>query len=80
MKRLTQFAVGVFGMLFCLPFLFSSNMADLVGAGFPFVGGATLVVGGLSTLSNLTQKNNKSNRYQTKNTSFPIPETTQQQN
>lgn len=66
MKRLTQFAAmatvlaGMFGMLFCLPFLFSSNMADLVGAGFPFVGGAILVVGGLLTLSNLTKEKNKS--------------------
>ena len=33
---------GVFGMLFCFPFLWSANMADLVGAGFPFVGGAIL--------------------------------------
>lgn len=63
MKRLTQFAAiatvfaGIFGMLFCLPFLFSSNMADLVGAGFPFVGGAILVVGGLLTLSNSTKEN-----------------------
>ena len=66
MKRLTKFAAmatvlaGIFGMLFCLPFLFSSNMADLVGAGFPFVGGAILVVGGLLTLSNLTKENNDS--------------------
>lgn len=66
MKRLTQFAAmatvlaGIFGMLFCLPFLFSSNMADLVGAGFPFVGGAILVVGGLLTLSNLTKEKNES--------------------
>lgn len=66
MKRLTQLAAmatvfaGVFGMLFCLPFLFSSNMADLVGAGFPFIGGAILVVGGLLTLSNLTKEKNKS--------------------
>ncbi len=66
MKRLTQLAAmatifaGVFGMLFCLPFLFSSNMADLVGAGFPFVGGAILVVGGLLSLSNLTKEKNKS--------------------
>ena len=65
-KRLTQFTAiatvlaGIFGMLFCLPFLFSSNMVDLVGAGFPFVGGAILVVGGLFTLSNLTKEENKS--------------------
>ncbi|TRZ42193.1 hypothetical protein [Robertkochia solimangrovi] len=66
MKRLTQLVAmatvfaGVFGMLFCLPFLFSSNMADLFGAGFPFVGGAILFVGGLLTLSNLTKEKNKS--------------------
>lgn len=30
--------LGTFGMIFCLPFLFSSNLADIVGAGFPFVG------------------------------------------
>jgi hypothetical protein len=66
MKRFTQLAAmttilaGIFGMLFCLPFLFSSNMADLVGAGFPFVGGAILVVGGLLTLSNLTKENKES--------------------
>ena len=48
---------GVFGMLFCLPFLFSSNMEDLVGAGFPFVGGAILAVGGLLALSNLSRPN-----------------------
>jgi hypothetical protein len=59
MKRFVQIAavttvlVGAFGMLFCFPFLFSSDMADLVGAGFPFVGGAILVVGGLLVLSNL---------------------------
>lgn len=66
MKRFIQFAAvatvlaGVFGMLFCLPFLFSTNMADLVGAGFPFIGGAVLVVGGLMSLSILTKDSNKS--------------------
>lgn len=53
----TAISAGVFGMLFCLPFLFSSNMADLVGAGFPFVGGAILAVGGLLALSNLSKSN-----------------------
>ena len=33
---------GIFGMLFCLQFLWSANMKDLVGAGFTFVGGAIL--------------------------------------
>lgn len=42
---------GVFGMLFCFPFLWSANMADLVGAGFPFVGGALLVGTSLISLS-----------------------------
>ncbi|MEY3243209.1 MAG: hypothetical protein RIR11_4648 [Bacteroidota bacterium] len=51
----TSITAGIFGMIFCLPFLFSSNIADLVGAGFPFVGGAILAVGGLVTLSNLTR-------------------------
>jgi len=66
MKRFIQFAAvatvlaGVFGMLFCLPFLFSTNMADLVGAGFPFIGGAVLVVGGLMSLSILTKDSDKS--------------------
>lgn len=61
MKQVTKFgafasiAAGIFGMLFCLPFLFSSNLADLVGAGFPFIGGAILAVGGLLALSNLSR-------------------------
>lgn len=61
MKKITQFIAfssifaGVSGMVFCLPYLFSSNLADLVGAGFPFVGGAILVFGGLFALSNLTR-------------------------
>lgn len=62
MKRLTKYGAltsliaGIFGMIFCLPFLFSSNIADLVGAGFPFIGGVILAVGGLLTLSNLTKQ------------------------
>ncbi|GGB74210.1 hypothetical protein GCM10007424_12660 [Flavobacterium suaedae] len=47
---------GVFGMLFCLPFLFSVSVADLVGAGFPFVGGAILFIGGLNALSNVSRQ------------------------
>lgn len=49
-------AAGISGMLFCLPFLFSSNLADLIGAGFPFVGGAVLTVGGLLALANLSKQ------------------------
>ena len=61
MKRATKFGAlaaitaGVFGMLFCLPFLFLSNMADILGAGFPFIGRAILAVGVLIAVSNLTR-------------------------
>lgn len=41
---------GLFGMLFCFPFLWSARMEDLVGAGFPFVGGSILFGSGLLTL------------------------------
>jgi len=67
MKTLIKFGAisaiiaGIFGMLFCLPFLFSSSLADLVGAGFPFVGGAILTVGGLFTLSNLSRPQTQTN-------------------
>lgn len=62
MKRLTQFGAlasilaGIFGMIFCLPYLYSANMTDLVGAGFPFIGGAILLVGGLIVLSNFSKQ------------------------
>ena len=46
---------GAFGMLFCFPFLWSANIADLVGAGFPFVGGAILFSFGLLTLAVLNR-------------------------
>jgi len=49
-------AAGIFGMLFCYPFLWSSNFADLVGAGFPFLAGAILIVGGMINLSILSQQ------------------------
>lgn len=52
----TAIILGTFGMIFCLPFLFSNNIADLVGAGFPFVGGAIIASGGLIALSNLTKQ------------------------
>lgn len=41
---------GVLGMLFCLPFLFSSSIPDLIGAGFPFIAGSILAGSGLITL------------------------------
>lgn len=40
---------GLFGMLFCFPFLWSARIEDLVGAGFPFVAGAILFGSGLLT-------------------------------
>ncbi|MBC8112387.1 MAG: hypothetical protein H7Y04_15135 [Verrucomicrobia bacterium] len=48
-------AAGVLGMFICLPFLFSSNVADLIGAGFPFLAGAILATGGLLALSNVSK-------------------------
>ncbi|SEW45718.1 hypothetical protein SAMN05428988_6105 [Chitinophaga sp. YR573] len=52
--------LGASGMLFCLPFLFSSSMADIVGAGFPFVGGAIIAGAGLIALSNVAKSNRAS--------------------
>ena len=48
--------LGILGMFYCLPFLYSSAMPDLVGAGFPFVGGAVIAGAGLIALSNLAKK------------------------
>ena len=38
---------GLFAMLFCFPFLWSSRIEDLVGAGFPFLAGSILFGAGL---------------------------------
>jgi hypothetical protein len=46
---------GILGMLFCIPHLFSSSIIDLVGAGFPFVGGAILAGAGLISMTRLIQ-------------------------
>ncbi len=57
MKKLTTIGscsailAGLFGMLYCLPYLFSPILEDLVGAGFPFVGGAILFASGLISQS-----------------------------
>jgi hypothetical protein len=48
--------VGGIGMIYCLPFLFSSVIEDLVGAGFPFIGGAILFMAGLISLSIRTKQ------------------------
>ena len=42
---------GGLGMLYCLPYLYSPIMEDIVGAGFPFVGGAVLFSAGLISFS-----------------------------
>ncbi|MEN8194528.1 MAG: hypothetical protein ABFS12_17040 [Bacteroidota bacterium] len=47
---------GLFGMLFTFPFLWSARMEDLVGAGFPFVGGSVLFASGLVTLGLMNRK------------------------
>ena len=48
---------GLFGMVYCLPYLFSPILEDLVGAGFPFVGGAILFASGLISLSIQSKQN-----------------------
>ena len=47
---------GLFGMLYCWRYLYSANMADLVGAGFPFLAGAILFGTGLIGLVINSQK------------------------
>ncbi|MEM1056404.1 MAG: hypothetical protein AAGI52_12855 [Bacteroidota bacterium] len=53
LRGLAYVAIGAgsAGMLYTMPFLWSSQMEDLVGAGFPFVGATILLVGGLITLA-----------------------------
>ena len=48
---LITMCAGLFGMLFCFQFLWSALMEDLVGAGFPFVGGSILFGTGLISLT-----------------------------
>jgi hypothetical protein len=52
----TAIILGTFGMLFCLPFLFSNKLIDVVGAGFPFLSGAIIASTGLFTLANLSKQ------------------------
>lgn len=55
---LSAMIFGGLGMVYCLPFLFSSVLEDLVGAGFPFIGGSILFIGGLISLSIINKKEN----------------------
>lgn len=48
---ISTMGAGLFGMVFCFPFLWSALLEDLVGAGFPFVGGAVLFGSGLISLA-----------------------------
>lgn len=48
--------MGILGMLYCLPFLYSTSVPDLIGAGFPFVAGAVIAGTGLIALSILSRK------------------------
>ncbi len=54
-KKVTQavavftMIAGGFGMIHSLPYLYSANIADLIGAGFPFVAGSILFASGLLT-------------------------------
>lgn len=47
---------GIAGMLYCLPFLYSYKVEDLIGAGLPFVAGAILISGGLISLAILMKR------------------------
>ena len=47
----TAVLCGAGGMMLTMPFLWSSSMENLVGAGFPFVGSSVLLAGGLITLA-----------------------------
>lgn len=49
---------GAFGMCYCFLFLWSAKLEDLVGAGFPFVGGAILFGTGLITLAIFNKESN----------------------
>jgi len=53
---ISSMIAGAFGMIFCFVFLWSSNAVDLIGAGFPFVGGAVLFGTGLITLGIFNKK------------------------
>lgn len=71
MKTLARFGaytaiiLGTFGMIFCLPFLFSTSLVDVIGAGFPFLAGAIIASTGLFTLGNLSKGDKQTPEYAT---------------
>jgi hypothetical protein len=58
----TTILLGIFGMVFSLPFLFSAYLADLIGAGFAFIGSAIIASAGLLALANFTANSNSFGR------------------
>jgi hypothetical protein len=50
--------VGIATMFYCLPFLYSARIEDLVGAGFPFLAGSIMLIGGLISIA-IVSKNDK---------------------
>lgn len=50
------FIAGVFGMLFCFPYLWSHNIKNSIAAGLPFLAGAVLTGAGLISLCILNKK------------------------
>lgn len=49
---------GIATMFYCLPFLYSGRIEDLVGAGFPFLAGSIMLIGGLISIA-VVSKNDK---------------------
>lgn len=49
---------GVAGMLYCLPFLYSARIEDIVGAGYPFLAGTIMLIGGLISIAIISKKDN----------------------
>ncbi len=49
---------GIAGMFYCLPFLYSTRIEDLVGAGFPFLAGSIMLIGGLISIAIVSKKDN----------------------
>ena len=49
---------GIGGMFYCLPFLYSARIEDLVGAGFPFLAGSIMLIGGLISIAIVSKKDN----------------------
>lgn len=49
---------GIAGMFYCLPFLYSARIEDLIGAGFPFLAGSIMLIGGLISIAIVSKKDN----------------------